>query len=623
MDETLDKSWTLLIYLILVLTIFIVFYQVRNFDFVNYDDPVYITRNRPVNTGLTFQGLIWAFTTGHAGNWHPLTWLSHMLDCQLFGNRPGWHHLTNLLLHIANSLLLFAVLKRMTRALWQSAFVAALFALHPLHVESVAWVSERKDVLSTLFWMLTIAAYLRYVEKPGVARYLLTLLMLALGLMAKPMLVTLPFVLLLLDYWPLNRFQKQVAEDTEQHNHRHGKTPLQSLVLEKVPFFVLVIISSVVTFLVQRTGGAVKRIEAIPLMSRMANAFVSYLEYIAKTIWPARLAAFYPHPGSKLPIWQTITAAIVLLAITICVFRLRRTRKYLPAGWFWYIGTLVPVIGLVQVGDQAMADRYTYVPLIGLFIIIAWGVPDILRKWQYRKITLTVSSGLVISALVVCSSLQTSYWRNSIALFKHALEVTEDNYVAYFCMTESLRQQGEKALALYYNSQSVRIKPDYLEAHNGLGIGLLEAGRIEDAISQFKMMLNIKPDFVEACANLGYAYYLKGDLDNAIEYSKQALQKNDILTARGNLAVALLDKGRLEEATEQFHKILQKFPDQPEAHNGLGTALSRQGRYDEAIAHLNQAIRINPNYTAARDNLNLVLAEKQKLRNKDTENTKK
>jgi len=370
--KLLSQHYTFLIYLLLAVSTFAVYWQVHNYDFVNYDDESYVSKNQSVKVGFTCDSIRWAFSTGHQGNWHPLTWLSHMLDCQLFGTDAGWHHLTNLLLHITNTLLLFAVLKRMTGTLWQCAFVAAVFALHPLHVESVAWISERKDVLSTLFWMLTMAAYLHYVKHPCVGRYLLTLLAFATGLMAKPMLVTLPFVLLLLDDWPLGRLQPaQTAEETYRQtlksaNYSQWQVSYR-LVREKVPFFILSAVSGVVTFLVQQSGGAISSIEDASLVIRIANAFICYIKYIENMFWPSRLAIFYPHPLNTVSIWQAAVAALLLLLISILALRLTRNHKYFAVGWLWYLGTLVPVIGLIQVGDQALADRYTYIPLIGLF----------------------------------------------------------------------------------------------------------------------------------------------------------------------------------------------------------------------------------------------------------------
>ena len=398
-----------------------------------------------------------------------------MLDCHLFGTNAGWHHLTNLLLHIANTLLLFAVLKQMTAALWRSAFVAALFALHPLHVESVAWIAERKDVLSTLFWLLTMIAYVSYVRHPSIIRYLLAILVFALGLMAKPMLVTLPFVLLLLDYWPLGRLR--LRGDV---NRKSWSRPVR----EKVPFFILSAISSVVTFLVQQKGGAMSRLDWIPLIIRFGNAFVSYVKYIGKMFWPSRLAVLYPYPADMALLWPMMSA-LVLLAVSVLVIRLAPKYKYLLVGWLWYLGTLFPVIGLVQVGSQALADRYTYIPLIGLFIIIGWVLPDLLSKWQYRRTTLGISAGIVLVAMLLCTRMQVSHWRNSKSLFEHALNVTEGNYVAHCSLAYALQQQDELDQAITHNRHALRINPNYPKAHFSLGLVLLKKGNLTEAAAHF------------------------------------------------------------------------------------------------------------------------------------------
>ena len=369
MNKTPKKYQSICIYLVLALTTTAVFYQVCTYDFVNYDDFMYVYKNPNIQAGITLKAIKWALTVGYASNWHPLTWLSHMLDWQLFGPKAGGHHLTNLIFHIANTLLLFIVLKQMTHRLWPSAFVAALFALHPLHVESVAWVAERKDVLSTFFWMLTMWAYVRFVGRPKIASYLLVVVFLALGLMSKPMLVTLPFVLLLLDYWPLSRL-------SQKHGKAGTKCSLSYLLIEKIPLFAIVLASCIVTFIVQEKGGAMPTTKNYDFFIRLANASISYLQYIIKMIWPARLAMFYPHPGQNVSILYAVISAALLLAVTILILRFAANRRYLVTGWFWYLGTLVPVIGLVQVGDQAFADRYSYVTLTGLFIIIAWGLPN-------------------------------------------------------------------------------------------------------------------------------------------------------------------------------------------------------------------------------------------------------
>jgi hypothetical protein len=437
MDKPSDKYKVICVYVALALSTLVVYWQVRNYDFVNFDDPHYVHKNPIVQSGITLDSIKWAFTTGHAANWHPLTWLSHMLDCQLFGTNPGWHHLTNLLLHIANTLLLFAVLKRMTGALWRSAFVAALFALHPLNVESVAWVAERKNVLSGFFWMLTVAAYIRYAERPGIGSYLLVVLVFSLALMAKPIVVTLPFVLLLLDYWPFGRFQwgsqrqGESLPQSELVKVNYQTSPTSRLVGEKVPLFILVAVLSMITFFVQRSGGTVESTATLTLKARSANAVVSYAGYIGKIFWPRRLAVFYPHPRYSLPVWQAVAAGLLLLGITVCVIWLARRRCWLPVGWLWYLGTLVPVIGLVQVGAQAMADRYAYVPAVGLFIIIAWSLPELVKKWRYRKIGLRISAGIVLTFLLLCTRMQVRHWQNSVTLFEHALAVTENNYAIH------------------------------------------------------------------------------------------------------------------------------------------------------------------------------------------------
>ena len=406
----------------------IAFWQVNHCDFINYDDPSYVTENIHIRHGITTEAIRWAFTTDYAANWHPVTWISHMLDVELFGLKPRWHHLTNLLFHIANTLLLFFVFHRMTKTTWQSAFVAALFALHPLHVESVAWVAERKDVLSTFFWMLTMGAYIHYVEHPRFRSYLAVFTFLALGLMSKPMLVTLPFILLLLDYWPLQRFEQKtptqeipaeinkpisaskregkssgkqtvqaIVKEEEPADRKYQWALVRPLLIEKIPLFALAALSSITTFIVQQKGGSVASLEGIAPGVRIANAFVSYIIYVRKIIWPDDLAVFYPHPG-LLPFWQILGAVFLLIAVTVTVILEAKRFPYLAVGWLWFAGTLVPVIGIVQVGSQAMADRYTYVPLIGLFIMAAWGVPELLKNWRYRKEALAASSALILSA---------------------------------------------------------------------------------------------------------------------------------------------------------------------------------------------------------------------------------
>lgn len=564
-----EKKQILLICFFIAAAILLAFWQVGSSEFINYDDNDYVTENRWVQRGLTADGIRWAFTTYHASNWHPLTWMSHMLDVQLFGLSPRGHHLTNLLLHIANSLLLFLVLHRMTQALWQSAFVAALFALHPLHVESVAWVAERKDVLSAFFWMLTMGAYLHYVKRPALQRYLAVLVFFAFGLMAKPMLVTLSFVLLLLDYWPLKRFeQKKSAEDlrtepgqpapAEKRKGKSGKRqPVKSavkteppaavkdpwalmwpLLREKIPLFSLTAISCVVTYYAQQAGGAVASIEAFPLGDRVSNAVVSYILYIGKMIWPAHLAVLYPHPGS-LPLWQVLGAVFLLAAATFMAVWRSKSFPYLAVGWLWYVGTLVPVIGIVQVGGHAMADRYTYIPLIGLFIIASWGIPELLRGWRWRKEALVASSALILLGLIAVTWIQVGYWQNSITLYDHTLEVTNQN-------------------SLIYNNRGA--------AHNDLG-------NLSQAISDFDKAIEINPKYEKAYYNRGNAWGQKGDFDRAISDFDRAIELNPRYAAayfnRGN---AHGEKGRFDRAIADFDRVIELNPNYARVYGSRGIA---------------------------------------------------
>ncbi|MHC4737684.1 MAG: tetratricopeptide repeat protein, partial [Planctomycetota bacterium] len=502
MNKTQKKYLTFAICLILALSTIAVYWQVHSYDFVDYDDYEYVTLNQNVQAGLTQQSFIWAFTTGYFANWLPLTWLSHMLDCELFGLNPGWHHLTNLFLHIANTLLLFIVLKRMTGALWQSAFVAAAFALHPMHVESVAWISERKDVLSMLFWILTIAAYLRYVRQPGITWYLLTMLAFAMGLMSKPTVVTLPFVLLLMDYWPLGRFTNgQNLKYAEQPSRKISGPLLQwpvlyRLVLEKIPFFALSLISSIVTFFVQRTAMMVAEFGDLPVMSRIANTFLSYIKYIEKIIWPTRLAVFYPHSAlGRISVWPVALAVLILLIISVCVLRLARSHKYLPVGWLWYLGTLVPMIGLVQVGGQAIADRYTYIPATGLFIIVAWGLPDLLARWRYRMISLAVAAVVLTSAMMICTWRQVGHWQNSYNLFTHALAATNnDNFVVHHMLGKELFKRKKFEDAIHHYEETLRLRPQHFDTLNNLAAAYYRVGKIDPAVVSWNKALKINPN---------------------------------------------------------------------------------------------------------------------------------
>jgi Flp pilus assembly protein TadD len=573
----------LLVSLVLVAATITVFWQVRHYEFIDFDDDLYVWANPNVTAGLSGRSLVWAFTATEGGNWHPLTWMSHMLDWQIYGMNPGGHHFTSVLFHVANSVLLLLVMTRMTGALWRSAFVAALFALHPLHVESVAWVAERKDVLSTLFWMLTMWTYVRYAERPSRKKYLLILVAFALGLMAKPMLVTLPFVFLLLDYWPLERFQfGQTGVDV--NISAHGETVAKkrqccarSLIWEKIPFFALSAVSSIIALLVQSSEGAVKSTEQFPLKIRIGNAFLSYLTYIGKMVSPQGLAVLYPHAGENLPKWQAVGAGVLLVGVTMAVIRAARRYPYLAVGWFWYLGTLVPVIGLVQVGGQALADRYTYVPLIGLFVILAWGVSDLCAKLHQVRILVPIAATLVVSALAVGSWRQLHYWQDSVTLFEHTLRVTTNNSLIQNNMGVTLTRQGKFEEAVDHFRKSLEIRPNQASTQVNLAVALVDLGKLEEAVTHYAKALELDPNHAGAHNNLGNALVLEGKLD---------------------------------EAAAEFSRALEINPVYAEAYNNLGVVLARQGKLDEAIAHFSQALKINPSYEQARINLGTALHEK-------------
>ena len=614
MEARRQKYSFFYICLFLAASVLIVYWPVHNYDFVRYDDNKYVTGNRNVQSGITMQSVRWAFTSGHASNWHPVTWLSHMLDCRMFGLDAGKQHTVNLLFHIVNTLLLFVVFARMTKMLWASAFVAAVFGLHPLHVESVAWIAERKDVLSTFFWMLTMLAYALYVEKPAISRYIVTLLLFAIGLMAKPMLVTLPFVLLLLDYWPLERMNIRVSAKKEENSQQNniGK-PLSYLVLEKIPFFVLAILSSIVTFIVQRRTGAVQSVDVIDIKSRIGNAIVSYITYIYKTFWPSKLAVLYPHPGSSLLLSRIVTCAMLLVMITTAVILLSRRRKYLVTGWLWYIGTLIPVIGIVQVGVQAMADRYTYIPMTGLLIVIAWGVSDILDSWKYRKKVLITSSAAVLIALSMKSAIQLEYWQDSETLFKHTLDVTSNNYVMHNNYAAFLDEQGKIEQAIEHFTKSLEIKPNAAEVHNNLANALNSIGKTEQAIEHYQKSLSLKPGSSDAHYNLALALSKQNRLDEAItEYYKAIKLDPTNADALSNLGYELAEKGKYTEAVELYKKALALDPDNVIFHGRFGLALAGLQQNDEAIKEFQFVLRATPDDAEMWCNIGILLERQNK-----------
>jgi protein O-mannosyl-transferase len=575
---------------LLALVTITLYWPAMRHDFVNFDDPDYVTANSHVQGGLNWAGIKWAFhNTKQAAYWAPVMWLSHMLACQIFGLNPWGHHLINVLLHSINTVLVFLLLRRLTGANWRSLLVAALFGLHPLRVESVAWVTERKDVLSACFGLLALVSYARYalgvtggqpspgcgsagkrqvtelgkaIRVPGVSRvtgrgsrfYWLALVFFALGLMSKPMLVTWPFVMLLLDYWPLERFKPGC---------------MRRLVGEKIPFFALAAVASVVTFLVQQRGGTILGVKYLPLGARSGNALISYCRYLGKMFWPADLAVLYPHPGYW-PMGQVLLAGGLILGISVFVIMQRRRCPFLLMGWLWFCGTLVPVIELVQSGSQAMADRFTYVPSLGVLIVVVWGAYELTRRWRYHELALSVAGCAAIFLCLGLTRQQLGYWQDSEALFRHTLEVTGNNYLA----------------------------------HNHLGMALNSKGQIDEAISQYREAIRLKPNDAICHNNLGTALGSKGQTDEAISQYQEAIRLNpDYAGIHNNLGAALSRKGQVDEAISQFQEAMRLNPDYAEIHNNLGMALGMKGQIDGAISQFQEAIRLNPDDAAAHNNL--------------------
>ena len=592
------------------------FLPVLRHGFVNFDDDVYVYENVRVQHGLTWDNLRWAFTTLDAGFWHPLTWLSLLLDAQLFGLRPSGYHLTSLLLHAANAVLLFVVFRRMTGATWRSALVAALFALHPLHVESVAWVAERKDVLSTFFWMLALLMYARYAREKAeggntqhptrftfhASRYYgLSLFFFVCGLMSKSMVVTLPLILLLLDWWPLQRCQLKIRS-TELK-------AVRALLLEKLPFLAASGVVGLLTLRAEKGVGALSTALDIPISCRVSNAFLSCIRYLAETIWPNHLAVFYPYPKA-FPAGLVIGAALLVLSATAITFGTARRRPYLAFGWLWYGITLLPVAGLIQVGAHSHADRYTYVPLIGVFTMLAWGARDLTRRWP-RPAALASTAGMAFLLLLLLTRRQIGYWKDSESLFQHALATTENNYFAHNNFGLARLQAGQEDEAITHFHQALEAEPRYLKPHNNLGIALLEKGQTDEAIVQFQVALQDRPDFAEVCYNLGVALLRKGRPQEAVAPLQQAVESRpDAAKARYGLGSALLRTGRTGEAAVQFRKTLELDPGFAEVHSDLGLALLREGKVDEAIAQFHQALRIRPDAAETCYDLGIALLRK-------------
>jgi Flp pilus assembly protein TadD len=619
----------------------LVFGQTLAHQFVTYDDPQYVYENAKVAAGFSSESVPWAFTHTVGGNWHPLTVISHMLDCQLYGLKPTGHHFTNVLLHTIAVILLFLVLRRMTSTLWQSAFVAALFAIHPLHVESVAWISERKDLLSAVFFMLTLGAYIRYVHKLSFTSYILVLLVFAFGLMSKPMLVSVPFVLLLLDYWPLRRFEPEAPVKIGQKRRVEEHESVRRILLEKIPLLVLSFGSCVATLLAQRHF--IDPIGHLSLMNRFSNAAVSTVIYLRELVWPFGLSVFYPYPRHSLSVLQVLAAALFLIAISAGAFMCRRRHPYFLTGWFWFLGVLVPVSGIIQVGEQAHADRYMYLPQIGLYILVTWFVADTVSSWRHRRILLTTAMASSILLLMYPAWKQTSYWRDGRTLWTHALAVDPQNDTAHIGLCDLDLRENRMDDAILHARSALEIRPDSADAHSRLGVALsatgqneeasihfqnalethqirprvhyniatllLNSGQLDEAIAEFQKELQIQPEFVEAHNNLGIALTSKGELDEALAHFQKALELDPHLPkVHHNIAMILLRKGRLDQATAHLQKELQVNPASAEAHNDLGIAWSQQGRMDQAISEWQKTLQLQPDNLNAYCNLVWVFA---------------
>jgi tetratricopeptide (TPR) repeat protein len=642
-----NRSTVLAVCGLLLLAVIAVFGQTAGHDFINFDDNVYVSENRHVLGGLTDAGIAWAFTESHvSSHWHPLTWLSLMADAQVLaaGKGPldrarlaGGMHLVNLALHAANAVLLFLVLRAMTASTWPSALAAAVFAVHPLHVESVAWITERKDVLSGLFGLLALGAYAWYARGPSVVRYLVVAAALALGLMAKPVLVTWPLVFLLSDYWPLGRFSqrrvggagksssddalREPAQNTDERfqgsdsvrnpavSQRFAPRTLPMLIVEKIPLLLLVAASAIVTFLAQRSGGDVISLQSVPIWERIARAAALYVAYLGKSLWPVNLAALYPG-GPMESFWLASAAGGLLALLTAgAVWGAWRGQRWLAVGWFWYLGTLLPTIGLIQVGSQVMADRFLYLPQIGLCVAGVWGAAHLAGLWPDRRWLSGLGGALLVAGLMACAWQQTSYWRNSETLLTRTLACTARNSMAHYNLGLDLASRGQVDDAIAHFQQALEIKPDFAGAHNNLGVALAGRGQVDAAMTHFRKALELEPDYAGAHYNLANLLAARGETDAAMTHFRKALEiKPDYAEAHNNFGLALADHGEADEAVAHYRKALEIKPDFVSAHYNLGAILADRGEADKAIAHYRKALEIKPDYAEAHYHLGLILA---------------
>ena len=641
LSKLLDR---LPIEMLLIALVVVSYWRVQRLWFV-YDDAMYIFAAEHIQHGLNLADIKWALTSTYAANWHPLTWISYMADTQLAGMNPRQFHLTNLLIHIGSMLLLFLLLNRTTKSVWKSAFVAALFGVHPLHVESVAWVAERKDVLSALFWMLTLWTYVSFTQRRSLRTYLPVLLCFVLGLASKPMLVTLPFTLLLLDYWPLGRMKgagvqrstfnvQGSTSDAPSTKHEAPSTNLRTLILEKLPLFILAAVSCAVTYIAQSTGGAFGIASNYPLGIRLMNVPYAYVMYIWKMIVPVNLAVFYPHPGHTLAIWKSAACLLLLIAITVLALGLGKKRPYVPFGWLWYLGTLVPVIGFIQVGNQGMADRYTYIPLIGLFVMIAWGVPEIFGKKSGARsqesesgdvqgsrfnvqgstpgtrnpkpgtLILPTMAVMLILTLAILTRIQVRSWLNNATLFGRASRVVANNYEAHSNFGASLQSMGDNKGALAEYETAVRIAPNIAPIRFNVGVALISLGRFKEAEAALKKALEIDPNYAPAHNNLGTIYARQGKVEEAFEHLDRAIEiEPNYADAHNNYGNLLDSLGREDEALGRYEDAIAVDPKHPDARYNKGVVLYKMGRTDEAIEAYKEAVKLKPSYAEAHKNL--------------------
>jgi len=639
----LHFQYEIFICLLLLATV-AVYGQVKDYEYINFDDPDYVTENILVQSGLTKNNIIRAFHFSQLGDslyYHPLTMLSHMIDCHFFGLSPGAHHLVNVLFHLLNTALLFFILKLMTGQRWQSAFVAALFALHPFNVDTVAWISERKNLLSTSFWLLTLLAYTFYVKKKSMYRYAIVFISMLLGLLAKPILVTIPCVLLLMDLWPLGRIRLQSSDSLIRSNYH--------LLIEKIPLFLLSALWVHISTISNQRLDFMISTETSPMNLRIENALISYVKYLEKMIWPFDLAVFYPYPSKMFPVWQIVGAAVFLISISFLIFRKWKTLPWLTVGWLWYIGTLFPTIGIMQNGLwPAIADRWMYIPLIGVFIIIAWGVPELFRNWVLKQQILTILTVAIIPVLMLQTWNQCGYWAHSVSLFKHALNVTTDNYIAhinlgsilaekenspekyikhfneasrifpkrsgpYYNLGIIMANQKKISEAIKYFQKSLKLRPDYTAAHFALGNIMAEQGKLPEAIEYYLKALKYFPDFGEVHTNLGNILKRQGKLDESITHYEKAIKikpKNEL--AHFNLGNVLTKQYKISEAIPHYLQAIRIKPDFAEAHNSLGNCLENTFKLKEAIGHYREALRIKPEFPDAQNNLGAALLKEGK-----------